>query len=164
MTMLLRRFLIVAALMFWQGGFTFYAAVVVPVGRQILDTPGDQSRVTRPVTNYLNLAGAVALLPFAWDILACRDGSTWRRFVRWGMWLGMAATLVLLVWLHGVLESRLTDSTAPGSAPFRTVHRIYLWICTVQWVCVLVYLGATLLAWRAADRLGGLNAAPPTNG
>jgi len=30
--LLARRFLTIAALMFWQGGFTFYAAVVVPIG------------------------------------------------------------------------------------------------------------------------------------
>ena len=32
---ILRRYLVVIALMFWQGGFTFYAAVVVPVGTAV---------------------------------------------------------------------------------------------------------------------------------
>ena len=32
---LVRRFLVVAALMFWQGGFTFYSAVVVPLGQKL---------------------------------------------------------------------------------------------------------------------------------
>ena len=35
MLILLRRFLVLAALFFWQGGFTFYASVVVPVGQQV---------------------------------------------------------------------------------------------------------------------------------
>ena len=32
----LRRFLGLCALLFWQGGFTFYAAVVVPIAGQVL--------------------------------------------------------------------------------------------------------------------------------
>jgi hypothetical protein len=32
----LRRLLLLLALMFWQGGFMFYGAVVVPVGAEAL--------------------------------------------------------------------------------------------------------------------------------
>ena len=32
----LRRYLCVCALMFWQGGFTFYAAVVIPIAGAVL--------------------------------------------------------------------------------------------------------------------------------
>ena len=47
--------------MFWLGGFTFYAAVVVPIGREVLGSA--QSDVTRHVSFYLNLTAAIALLP-----------------------------------------------------------------------------------------------------
>src|SRR2546428_9021513 len=70
MVTFLRRFLVLAALMFWQGGFTFYAAVVVPVGQQVLGSDLEQGFITRQVTQWLNVAGAVALVPLAWDVLA----------------------------------------------------------------------------------------------
>jgi hypothetical protein len=148
-----RRFLVLAALLFWQGGFTFYAAVVVPVGRQAIGTR--QSEVTRPVTLYLNLAGAVALVPLAWDAGVGRDVSRRCRSLRWGTWVGMALTLALLLGLHQVLSDRLREGVSPADPSFHGLHRAYLWVSTVQWACSLVYAGATLGAWRAQDRASG---------
>ena len=65
MLTLLRRFLVVSALMFWQGGFLFYASIVVPIGQEVLPTPQDQGFITRHVTKSMNVSGAVALLPLA---------------------------------------------------------------------------------------------------
>ena len=72
---LLRRFLVLVALMFWLGGFTFYAAVVVPVGQEDLGSHLEQGFITRQVTKYLNLSGAIALLLLAWDVVASHDRS-----------------------------------------------------------------------------------------
>jgi hypothetical protein len=148
---LARRFLVLAALMFWQGGFTFYAAVVVPVGRQTIGSR--QSEVTRPVTRYLNLAGAVALVPFAWDAARCRDQAARRRRLRWGTWIGMALTLAALLGLHPLLSAQMQAGGSSAEPGFHTLHRVYLWISTAQWACGLVYAGTTLLAWRAEDRV-----------
>jgi hypothetical protein len=41
------------ALFFWQGGFTFYASVVVPIGQEVFG-PLRQGFLTRQVTVYLN--------------------------------------------------------------------------------------------------------------
>ena len=46
----LRRFIVLVALCFWQGGFTFYAGVVVPVGTDVLGSSLKQGFVTRRVT------------------------------------------------------------------------------------------------------------------
>ncbi len=149
----LRRFLVLAALMFWQGGFTFYAAVVVPVGQQVLGPPA-QASVTRQVTSYLNLAGAVALLPLAWDVGYTRDRSSRRRLARWLTWIGLAATLAVLVWQHGYLDRLLDDpSGVVDRETFHTGHRVYLWVSTVQWACSLVYAVLALLAWRDEERI-----------
>src|SRR5260370_16274673 len=67
MPTLVRRVLVLAALMFWQGGFTFYAAVVVPVGQDVLGSHLAQGFITRQVTNYLNLAGGLALGILGWE-------------------------------------------------------------------------------------------------
>src|SRR5262249_54123433 len=103
---LARRFLGLVALMFWQGGVTLYAPGVGAVGRSEF---GDslQGMVTRRVTDYLNLSGAVALALLAWDVLAAADPSVRRRVGRWLCWAGMAATLAALVWLHPRLEELL---------------------------------------------------------
>jgi hypothetical protein len=150
---LLRRTLVLAALMFWQGGFTFYAAVVVPIGQQLLHPPLSQGVITRRVTNYLNLAGAIALLPLLWDTAASGERSTWRRRLRSLTWAGLAATLGLLAWLHVRMDTLLDDFSQPvDAAAFRTLHRVYLWVQTGQWVLALVYTVLALMAWRVEDR------------
>jgi hypothetical protein len=158
MVTLLRRLLVVAALMFWQGGFTFYAAVVVPVGQEVLGSHLNQGLITRRVTNYLNLAGAVCLLPLAWDAAAAPDRSARRRWLRWLTVLGLALGLALLAWLHSRLDD-LLDPDHPLILDYRTFrreHRWYLWISTVQWALAVLYLALTLWAWGTRDRqLGG---------
>ena len=152
---LLRRVLVLAALLFWQGGFTFYAAVVVPVGRDVLGSHRAQGFVTRRVTNYLNLAGAAALPLLAWDVAAAADRPG-RRRLRWACWAGMAAALAVLAWLHARLDA-LLDPDAFGildPGGFYPAHRWYLHVSTAQWACALAYGVLSLGAWRQEDRAG----------
>jgi hypothetical protein len=149
---LLRRFAVIAALMYWQGGFTFYAAVVVPTGTEVLGSSAEQGRVTRLVARSINLSGVAALAIFAWDVLATHSG----RIPRWGRWLcwfGMAIALAGLLLMYPHLdrmflpdEVRFTDRPA-----FRYWHRVYLWTITVQWGFAVLFAVLTLAAWRAAD-------------
>src|SRR5262249_52848627 len=131
---LLRRFLVLIALMFWQGGFTFYAGVVVPVGQHVLGHH-EQSQVTRPVSDYINLAGGITLLLLAWDTAVTADASAGRRWGRWLSWLVMVGALVLLVWLHLRLDEMMDADGYQGVQrhAFRLEHRLYLWISTIQW-------------------------------
>lgn len=154
MPSLLRRLLVIVALMFWQGGFTFYAAVVVPVGQQELGSHLQQGFITRQVTNYLNLSGAVALILLGWDVAATRDKSTARRWARWAAWMGMILALLALTCLHQHLDQLLNLELRELANPraFRTGHRWYLWLSTVQWAFGLSYALLTLAAWRAEDR------------
>src|SRR5436309_15122513 len=98
------RFVVVAALMFWQGGFTFYSAVVVPLGQDMFGRR--QGFLTREVTDHLNLSGAVALLLLAGDVLLVPDLPR-RRWLRWGAWAVMTAGLAALVWLHPRMDEYL---------------------------------------------------------
>jgi hypothetical protein len=150
MRTLVRRFLVLAALLFWQGGFTFYGAVVIPVG--LREFGRLQARVTGPVTWWLNVAGLVALLLFAWDLFPHRDRAGWRRVAGRIAWLGMAATLGVLFVLHGLLTHEMDAGTPSTDGHFQLLHRAYLWIGTAQWVCALVYAGTTLAAWRREDQ------------
>lgn len=152
--LLLRRFLALIALFFWQGGFTFYAGVVVPVGQEIFGS-SRQGFVTRQVTVYLNLAGAAALLVLLWDLWAARGASKWLRRSRWLMWAGMLLALLWLYRLHGQLDELLVvkGRIILDADTFHVRHRLYLWISTVQWAWGLLYLFASLAIWRREDRL-----------
>jgi hypothetical protein len=149
----LRRFLVVAALMFWQGGFTFYGAVVVPIGAEVHESHLKQGFITRQVSNYLNLAGAVALPILAWDLAAAGAVVRWQQRLRWFTWLVAAITLALLVWLHVRLDALLDaqQMTILDHAAYRAEHALYLHVSTVQWVACLIGLGLTLWAWRTED-------------
>src|SRR5437016_2549743 len=131
MMALTRRFLVLVALMFWQGGFTFYAAVVVPVGQEVLGSHRRQGFITRRVTTYLNLTGAAALLPLAWDAAASGDRAN-RRRLRWLAWLVMLLAQATLFGLHDYLD-QLMDPEAwslTDRHTFRSGHRWYLWVST----------------------------------
>jgi hypothetical protein len=151
----LRRYLALIALFFWQGGFTFYASVVVPLGQQVFG-PLRQGFLTRQVTVYLNLAGALALLVLLWDLLAAREPSRRRWWGRWLLWTSMLLTLSWLFQLHGQLEELLVvkGRIILDADSFHMRHRLYLWISTVQWACGLLYLVTSLGVWRQEDRLG----------
>jgi hypothetical protein len=149
-----RRWLLLAAIMFWQGGFTFYGAVVVPVGSEILGSHQEQGWITRSVTNYLNLAGMVALVVWAWDIARTTDSVVWRHRLRWVLWAVLLLTLGLLVWLHLRLDDFIDFELFQiiDRPHFRILHNWYLNISTVQWGGSLVLMAVTLLAWRAEDQ------------
>ena len=148
-----RRWLLLWALMFWQGGFTFYGGVVVPVGSAVLGSEREQGFITRSVTNYLNLAGAVALAIWGWDLTAMRGISPGGRRVRWAIWAGLVLSLVLLIWLHPRLDELLDplESLVRDRRGFRSLHRRYLIVSTGQWAGCLLLTAMTILAWRNVD-------------
>jgi len=149
----LRRFAVIAVLLFWQGGFTFYAAVVVPIGTDVLGRT-QQGVITQRVTNYLNLAGAIALPILAWDMAVSTAGPRWRRRAHWAVWGVLAITLAILAWLHSRLglmfdvdQLRVVDRES-----FYAEHRAYLLVSALQWVAGLGALALSLLAWQAKHR------------
>jgi hypothetical protein len=149
-----RRFLVLAALLFWQGGFIFYTAIVVPIGTDELGAL-QQGFITRRVTHNLNISGAVALALFALDLLPA-DPSSLRRFARAALWLGLVLAQVALFRQHAYLDGLLRPATMTvlDRAAFRPAHRIYLWISTVQWGLAVAFALLTVSAWRGQDRHG----------
>jgi len=140
--------------MFWQGGFTFYSAVVIPIGSDTLGSHQEQGWITRRVTNYLNLAGAVTLVLWAWDIARTRDPAPWRRRLRWTLLALSALELGALVYLHPRLDEYLDLSALriTNRADFRSLHVWYLNTSTAQWVGSVLLAALTLAAWRSEDR------------
>ena len=80
---LARRFLVLFALIFWQGGFMFYGAVTVPVLRDVFGGMG--SLVTQRVTQWINLIGTIAILVMFLDLYVSPLPSKRWRWVAWLM-------------------------------------------------------------------------------
>lgn len=147
-----RRFLVLVALMFWQGGFTFYAAVVVPISSKAIGSL-DQGFITFQVTGYLNIAGIAAVLILGSDAHWTNDPDRRRRGIRWISWgvlvLGLIVLFGLREWLAGFMD--LENVQVFERKTFRIGHRTYLWMSTIQWAATLVYMWCTLRGWSAED-------------
>jgi len=153
-----RQYLVLVALMFWLGGFTFYASIVVPIGTEVLGSPHLQGFVTREVTRQLNITAILALLPLLWDVLAEPDSFRWRWRIRLGLWMGMVFCQVFLFLLHGRLDEWMRRDEVEGidevafQAGFRPLHRLYLWTHTIQWFFGLLYIALMLRVWQGTRR------------
>ena len=146
-----RRYLVVQALMFWQGGFFFYAAVVVPIGTDVLGSPASQGAITTRVTDALNVIGVVGLAVICWDLALTRDPNARRTAARWWCWAVAIVCQYLLFVIHQILDyfmdaGRTYVVIVP---PFYRLHGIYLWVSTVTWVSCLLLTWWTLRAWSA---------------
>ena len=144
---LLRRFLVIQAFMLWQGGFVFYAAVVVPIGTE-LSSARDQGFVTQQVTNWLNYFGVVWCLIYLWDLLAS-EPSFWRK----SLWQFNVMFLMFLFAIHYLLDAELDIERWRIKDPdrFRRFHIGYLIISTIQWFISLLLVLFTLWSWYWFD-------------
>jgi len=151
---LLRRFLVVAALAVWMGGFTFYASFAIPAATELLGGHRAAGFITQRVTQSLNLCGAIALAILLWNLVA-----GWRvaaaRERRWlaGAWAFLLAGEIALFVLHPLLDAKLDPATQQilRGSNFESWHRAYLWISTAQWLAALPLLWFTLAVWRKED-------------
>ncbi|MFQ3594379.1 MAG: hypothetical protein SNJ82_14470 [Gemmataceae bacterium] len=151
--MLAWRWGVLAALMMWVGGFTFYTAIVVPLGTEQLGAIG-QGFITREVAIRINIIASITIALLLIDQLLTADPSRLRRGLRLTLWLLLVAAQLGLFLLHGWLDSYLDLQTQQIEArpSFYQWHRLYLWLHTGQWVVALVEIALLLAAWQAADR------------
>ena len=138
----IRRFLYLAAVAMWLGGFTFYGAVVIPAGMKVLGSHLRQGFITQQVTQSLNLIGAIALPILLWNAVAAWPERG--RLLRLGLaltWIVMALIQIELFALHPMLD-RLLDPHARAILDddrFDLLHRVYLVSSTAQWVAGIVH-------------------------
>jgi hypothetical protein len=131
----------------------FYAAVVVPVGSDVLGA-FVQGLVTQRVTDYLAVIGLGWHLLYGWELLADPDRERWRRRARAGGWLLSLAILAALALVHLKLDA-LLDADDRDDVAFYRWHAVYLWGAAVQWFLALGQAWLTLVTW------GGRNARSP---
>ncbi len=115
----------------WFGGFTFYAAVVVP---DLHETFGgmETGEISRRVSVVLNAVG-LAAVALGWAVVALdRDiRSGWRGKVRIGLLAVTSLLLFALIVLHRDMGSRL--DSGDGLRAFHRIHEFYLILSTAQW-------------------------------
>src|SRR5436190_5790515 len=111
MLRVVRRFLVIAALMLWQGGFTFYAAIVIPIGMDELGSHTAQGFITRRVAPFINLAGLIALAPLLADVLCTRGDRPVRTRLRWATLVALSVTLATLLWLYPRINALLDPAS-----------------------------------------------------
>jgi hypothetical protein len=150
---LIRRFLVLQALLLWQGGFLFYSTFVVPAGTGVLGSAAAQGAITARVTDALNACGVVGLAFTCWDLGRTRDTDRRRTAARWWCWSVALLSQLCLFVFHQLLDSFMDPGRTHvvHAAPFRTVHRAYLWASTVQWLACLALAWWTLRAWAVED-------------
>jgi hypothetical protein len=150
-----RRFVLLQALMIWQGGFLFYAAFVVPAGTQALGSAGAQGAITARVTDTMNELGLFALAMLALDLGLTRDANIKRTTMRWWCWCIAFLCHGLLFYFHFLLDAFMDTvrTRIVIGPPFRPVHRMYLWTISVQWFCCLILLWFNVQAWRSEDKV-----------
>ena len=141
------RYATLTSLSVWFGGFTFYAAAVVPILHDELDV-FQAGLITRRVTDLLNCVG-VATLAIWWT-------ATWREpsrascsrrgyLTRVALLTSTSLLLGFLIILHRVMDQRLD---AMGTRGFYPLHRVYLIASTVQWFVHLALFALTALERR----------------
>ncbi len=132
----------------WLGGLTLYIAIVVPVATEVIGAQ-TQGEVTERVTVYINAFGTAAFL-----LLLVRSIRIKSRFGIVSA-LGLLALQCPLFVLHHELAYRMSQDLPKwlDSWDFYTVHRIYLWITTAQWIIGLLVVVAEAIQSSSPDRL-----------
>ena len=134
-----------AALAVWQGGFTFYAAFVVPIGTDILGSKLAQGAISDRVAWRLDLLGLGVLMVWAFDVF--RWPARWRR----GVWLAQLFAVAFMLAVHVRLGNFFDGEWISGRRAFGAWHSAYLVLATAQWVLSIVSAHLALRAWSRAD-------------
>lgn len=148
-----RRFLVIAAIAFWLGGFTFYAGVAIPMGVEVLGTHRAVGFITERVTNWLNVGGGAALLILLWNLRAdWPKAGKWLRRLLLGTWLLMACIELELVGLHPVMDHLLRTNPRQilNEGRFGLLHHVYLISTTVQWMLGVLHVWCVAVVWTGA--------------
>ena len=110
--------------------FTFYSAIVVPIGTDLFD-PMHQGLITRQVTVWLNILTGVYVVSHLVELLTLPASR-----YQWMLWGLIAVSLLGLLILHPMLDELILpdQSDVSSKREFYSLHRSYLWVNTVSWL------------------------------
>jgi hypothetical protein len=106
--------------------------------------------ITERVTQWLNLAGVVALAILLWDMLAGRHGrGKILRAILVITWATMLAVQIELIFMHPVMDRLLVRGAREiiDEDRFDRLHRVYLWSASGQWCAGVLHVAALAIAW-----------------
>lgn len=139
----LHHVILLALFAAWFGGFTFYTAIVVPIGTDVLGSSRTQGFVTQQVTDKLNLIGGPTILMMMIDLIIFRRTRS-RKLNTWSAMTlaGIGFLWCVLMVVHPMLDAMLQPEHEHvlDDAKFYSLHRVYLWTSTIQWLLCWVWL------------------------
>jgi hypothetical protein len=159
---ILWRFIVLAVVAVWLGGFTFYAAFVIKIAQRVLGSHLRVGFITQEVTRVMNFWGIAALALLAIDsLIAWRRSHRATRWLAALTWTAMAGGLTALLALHPTLD-RMMDPVAKQVTDdgFYNLHRLYLIIATAVWSAGLAHVLILVGRWRARDLFHGFAIGP----
>ena len=127
----------------WWGGFTFYAAFVIPTGQKVLGDHVLMGFITEQVAYKINITALVAcLLSFTNEWI--RSGEKISQMQRYA-WICLTLMLLLIIAsfiLYPHLQALLNHETRQETdhAQFYFLHRIYLLLATALWINAIIYI------------------------
>jgi len=151
--LLLLRILALITLALWWGGFTFYAARVVPIGNEVLHSKLRQGAITQRVTGELNNLALLVLALVALDSFASQPP---RPALHWSGWIVTLAASIALFCLRAKLKAMFDPAARdiPNEPTFFHLHEIYLTIATVQWIAATMLLVSYASLVRRSESRG----------
>lgn len=131
----------------WFGGFTFYAALVVPVANSILPDATQFGFVTQKVTHGINALHGAFLVVATWEVVTQYRLANQRRWQLHILALAIilsAAALVCLLLIRVRLDAMMNGATfeinEPEGGSFYGTHAMYLNLSTVTWLAGIAQL------------------------
>lgn len=128
--------------MLWWGGFTFYAAFVIPTGQQVLGSHILVGFITQQVAPVINsIALITCLLCFIAEWLFAGSIRAVKKHA-YVFTIIMLGGLITLYTLYPQMQTLLNNQThtITNEPHFYLLHRIYLLTCTAMWLNAVVYI------------------------
>ena len=151
----LRRLIVIAAIAWWLGGFTFYSGVAIPMGVQVLGTHRAVGFITEHVTNWLNVGGVIALGILLWNLLlGWHDRGKALRYTLLITWIAMAAIEIELISVHPAMDRLITTHPVRmilDEDRFDLLHHVYLISTSVQWAIGVIHVWCICAAWTQSQ-------------
>ena len=131
----------------WFGGFTFYAALVVPIANSILSDTIQFGFVTQKVTHGINALQGAFLVVATWELVTqyrLAKQRVWRlNLLSLSVFISAAALIGLLlirVRLDAMMNSATFQINESDGGSFYGTHATYLNLSTITWLMGIAQL------------------------
>ena len=121
----------------WWGGFTFYAAWVIPTAHEVTGNHILTGMITQRVSNVLNGITAVFIAVSMVTFYVEK-----RETKQWIPLSIIAVGLLILVVLHPKMDTfvQVETQSLSDKTSFYAYHRVYLLVSAAMWLAGLVWL------------------------